>query len=47
MIEKIQQKFELGGHKAAAIGMVQQRADVYLVSDMDDAFVEVHVHDAV
>ncbi len=39
MIEKIQQKFELGGHKAAAIGMVQQRADVYLVSDMDDAFV--------
>ncbi|MGI5850128.1 MAG: nickel-dependent lactate racemase [Christensenellales bacterium] len=39
MVEKIQRKFELGGHKAAAIGMVQQKADVYLVSDMDKTFV--------
>ena len=36
MIEKIQIKFELGGHKAAAIGMVQQMASIYLVSDLAD-----------
>jgi nickel-dependent lactate racemase len=40
MVEKIQAKFELGGHKAAAIGMVQMKADVYLVSGMDDDFVK-------
>ena len=40
MVEKIQKRFELGGHKAAAIGMVQQKADVYLVSNMDKAFVK-------
>jgi len=40
MVKKIQKKFELGGHKAAAIGMVLQRADVYLVSDMEKAFVK-------
>ncbi len=39
MVKKIERKFELGGHKAAAIGMVQQKADVYLVSDMDEDFV--------
>ena len=39
MVEKIKINFELGGHKAAAIGMVQQNASVFLVSDMDDAFV--------
>jgi len=39
MVEKIQKQFELGGHKAAAIGMVQKKADVYLVSDMDADFV--------
>lgn len=39
MVNKIQQHFELGGHKAAAIGMVQQKVVVYLVSDMDKAFV--------
>lgn len=39
MVEKIQQCFELGGHKAAAIGMVRQRADIWLVSDMDSDFV--------
>jgi nickel-dependent lactate racemase len=39
MVEKIQIRFELGGHKAAAIGMVQQKAVVYLVSEMDANFV--------
>ena len=39
MVKKIQEHFELGGHKAAAIGMVMGRADVYLVSDMDEGFV--------
>ncbi len=41
MVDKIQKTFELGGHKAAAIGMVQQRADIYLVSDMDDELVKI------
>ena len=39
MIEKIQQHFELGGHKAAAIAMVLKKARVMLVSDLDDDFV--------
>lgn len=38
MVKKIQEHFELGGHKAAAIGLVQQKADVYLVSEMKDAY---------
>ena len=38
--EEIGRNFELGGHKAAAIAMVMQRCDIYLVSDMDPAFVE-------
>ncbi|MCD8139243.1 MAG: nickel-dependent lactate racemase [Planctomycetaceae bacterium] len=40
MIDDIQKNFELGGHKAAAIAMVLERADVYLVSDMPADFVE-------
>ncbi len=40
MVEKIQVEFELGGHKAAAIGMVQLKASVYLVSDMEESFVK-------
>ena len=40
MVKKIKEQFELGGHKAAAIGMVQQKADVYLVSEMDHDFVK-------
>ncbi len=36
LVEEIQRNFELGGHKAAAIGMVQDRADILLVSDFDD-----------
>lgn len=39
MVEEIGRNFELGGHKAAAIGMVLDRAQVDLVSEMDDDFV--------
>ncbi len=39
MIERIQRDFCLGGHKAAAIAMVLQDADIYLVSDLADDFV--------
>ncbi|AOT72577.1 nickel-dependent lactate racemase [Geosporobacter ferrireducens] len=39
MIVNIQKKFELGGHKAAAIAMVHQRARIFLVSDLEDDFV--------
>ncbi len=40
LIERIGRDFKLGGHKAAAIAMVMEHADIYLVSDMDSAFVE-------
>lgn len=40
MIDRIQHDFQLGGHKAAAIGMVLEKADIYLVSDLEDSFVE-------
>ena len=40
MIERIGKDFQLGGHKAAAIAMTLQKADVYLVSDMDPEFVK-------
>ena len=40
MIERIGKQFQLGGHKAAAIAMVLEKAEIYLVSDMDDALVE-------
>lgn len=39
IVEGIGKHFELGGHKAAAIAMVMQNADVYLVSDLEDDFV--------
>jgi nickel-dependent lactate racemase len=39
MIREIQRRFELGGHKAAAIAMVLRDSDVYLVSDLADDFV--------
>ncbi|HYE82645.1 MAG TPA: nickel-dependent lactate racemase [Clostridia bacterium] len=39
MISNIQKRFELGGHKAAAIAMVLAKARVFLVSDLEDAFV--------
>lgn len=39
MIERIQKDFQLGGHKAAAIALVLQNSDIYLVSDMEAKFV--------
>ena len=39
MIERIGRDFQLGGHKAAAIAMTLQKADVYLVSDLEPDFV--------
>ena len=40
MVERIRVDFKLGGHKAAAIGMVLENADIYLVSDLADDFVK-------
>ncbi len=39
MIDRIGRDFQLGGHKAAAIAMTLEKADVYLVSEMDPDFV--------
>ncbi len=39
MVERIGKDFRLGGHKAAAIAMVLENADIYLVSELPDAFV--------
>lgn len=33
LIDRLRANFTLGGHKAAAIALVEQQADVYLVSD--------------
>jgi len=35
-IHRIQQEFVLGGHKAAAIALIQKQADIYLVSSMPE-----------
>ena len=40
LVERIGKEVKLGGHKAAAITMVRERAEIYLVSEMDAAFVE-------
>ena len=40
MIIRIQRDFQLGGHKAAAIAMILEDVDVYLVSEMEREFVE-------
>jgi len=40
MLEEIRRNFILGGHKAAAIGLILENADIYLVSDMVPSFVE-------
>lgn len=40
LIERIRKDFRLGGHKAAAIAMVLENADIYLVSDLEDNFVK-------
>jgi nickel-dependent lactate racemase len=39
MIEEIRRNFKLGGHKAAAIGMVLKKTRIFFVSDLDDALV--------
>ena len=39
MVERIGKEFELGGHKAAAIGLVLENARIDLVSEMDPDFV--------
>ncbi|MGN8886801.1 nickel-dependent lactate racemase [Blautia sp. HCP28S3_G10] len=39
MIERIGEHFELGGHKAVAIGMILENAQIDLVSEMPEAFV--------
>ena len=39
MIQRIGHDFQLGGHKAAAIAMILEKADIYLVSDMAPDFV--------
>ncbi len=40
MVERIGREFVLGGHKAAAIAMVLQNADIYLVSELEPDFVK-------
>ena len=35
----IHEHFELGGHKSAALDLVQKKCDIYMVTDMDDAMV--------
>ena len=40
LVDRIRKEFVLGGHKAAAIGLVMQKAKVYLVSEMDPDFVK-------
>ncbi len=39
MVERIGREFELGGHKAAAIGMVLENASIDLISEMEPEFV--------
>ncbi|MDR1657060.1 MAG: nickel-dependent lactate racemase [Deltaproteobacteria bacterium] len=40
LIERVKADFELGGHKAAAIALVLQRCDVFLVSKLPEATAE-------
>jgi nickel-dependent lactate racemase len=43
MVEEIQRNFKLGGHKAAAISMILQDADIFMVSDLPDDLVrQIH-----
>ncbi len=39
MIERIGRDFQLGGHKAAAIAMTLEKAEVWLVSELEESFV--------
>lgn len=36
LVTKIRENFELGGHKAAAIALVEKKAEVFMVSDMPE-----------
>jgi nickel-dependent lactate racemase len=36
VIDRIREEFVLGGHKAAAIALILQRAEIYIVSKMPD-----------
>ena len=38
-IAAIHEHFKLGGHKSAALALVQKKCDIYMVTDMDDAMV--------
>jgi lactate racemase len=40
MIDRIRERFVLGGHKAAAIGMILKNARIFTVSDMDKRLTE-------
>ena len=40
MVERIGKDFQLGGHKAAAIAMILEYAEIDLISEMDDDFVK-------
>jgi len=40
MIKEIREHFKLGGHKAAAIAMLLQKAKIYLVSDLSEELVK-------
>lgn len=39
LVDRFHKEFRLGGHKAAAIALVMQRAEVYLVSELEPDFV--------
>ncbi len=39
LIERVQREFRLGGHKAAAIALVLNNADIYFVSEMEAGLV--------
>jgi len=44
LIERIQENFQLGAHKSAAIAMVMEMADIYLVSEMSpDTVRKIHM----
>lgn len=40
LISRVKKHFELGGHKAAAIAMVLEHAEIYLVSELEPDFVK-------
>lgn len=45
MIEHISQDFQLGGHKAAAIAMILEKASIYLYSNLEEHFVRsIHLN---